>query len=485
MGVSDEVPDCRLGSGRLMMSNRRLYNLAIIALTGAAASGAPLALQPASSAPTDLSGNGCQIEGTVFDAWQAQQMTNHWLKLILVPKLGGRLMQVMFARHPFLFVNPKYRGQYFPPSEDTRKWFNYGGDKIWPMPEGSQDDQHWPGPISDALDDGDYAFHVISQGSQCAVRLDGPPDARTGLQYSREISIASDSPQISFRATMKNVSTHPIRWSVQSVTQYDTADAAHPDTYNHDFWAFTAANAQSAYLDGYHVRSGLAEDPSYSVTNRLFALHWLYLQGEAWIDSPAGWLAVIDGSSQFAIIERFHFDRAREYPGKATVVFYKNGPAVELDSQGKAVVRTSSEDAPFYMEAELNSPMVQLAPGESYTFNTEWFPTRIGSNFKTATEAGVTGQPLNASATGDSVKLSGTLGVFFPGQLTARFYDNSGAELTKVPLRDVDPAEIVNLSQEIRALAAAKKVSIDLMTHDRIDRGSLGDAEIQRNAGGS
>ena len=466
------------------MGKGRLYNLAIMALLGAAASGAPVTSQPPSPALKELSGSGCQIEGRVFDGWQAQQMTNHWLKLILVPKLGGRLMQVMFRGHPFLFVNPKYRGQYFPPSGDARNWFNYGGDKIWPMPEGSQDDQHWPGPISDALDDGDYAFRIVSQDAHCAVRLEGPPDARTGLQYSREISIASDSPQISFRATMKNASTRPIRWSVQSVTQYDTADAANPETYNRDFWAFTPANARSSYLDNYHVRSGLAEDPSYSVKNGLFALHWQYLQGEVWIDSPAGWLAVVDGSRQFAVIERFHFDRATEYPGRATVIFYKNGPAVELDSHGKAVIRTSSEDAPFYMEAELNSPMVPLPPGESYTFNTEWFPTRMASDFTTATDAGVVGEPLNASATGDGVKLSGTLGVFFPGQLTARFFDSNGAELAKVPLRDVDPAEIVNLDQEIRPPAAAKRVSLDLMTRDGIDRGSLGGAEIQHNAGG-
>jgi len=420
----------------------------------------------------------------VFDGWQAQQMANRWLKLIFVPKLGGRLMQVTFAGHPFLFVNPKYRGQYFPPSEKTLQWFNYGGDKIWPMPEGSEDDQHWPGPVSDALDDGDYAFRSISHAQQCVVRLDGPPDARTGLEYSREISIGSDTPEISFRATMKNSSTHPIRWSVESVTQYDTADTAHSD-YNHDFWAFTPANAQSSYLDGFHVRSGLAEDPSYSVKNQMFLLHWLYLQGEVWIDSPAGWVAVVDGSSQFALVERFHFDHGAEYPGKATVIFYKNGPAVELDSQGKAAIRTSPEDAPYYMEAELNSPMVQLAPGGSYRFDTEWFPTRIGSDLKAATDAGVIGTPLGAAAKSAGVKLSATLGVFFPGQLTARFYDSNGRELAKVPVRDVDPAEIINLDREIRAPAAAKRVSLDLITRDGMDRGSLDDVEIQHNAGGS
>jgi Domain of unknown function (DUF4380) len=486
LGVSEGKPGFTPDrSRRLLMSMRRISELAIVAWLAAGASRPAARFGRASAAPQNPSERGCRIEANTFEGWPAQQMTNRWLKLTLAPELGGRLIQVSFAGHLFLFVNPKYRGHYFPPSEDTRQWFNYGGDKIWPLPEGSEDDQHWPGPMSDVLDDGDYAFHVVSQGAQCAVRLDGPPDPRTGLEYSREITIASDSPEISFQATMKNAAIHPIRWSVQSVTQYDTADPANAAAYNHDFWAFTPANAQSSYVDGFHVRSGLAEDPSYSLKNGMFSLHWLDLQGEVWIDSTAGWLAVVDGSSQFALVERFHFDPAAEYPGKATVIFYKNGPAVELDAQGQAAIRTSADDAPFYMEAELNSPMVRLAPGESYTFHTEWFPTRMGSDCKAATAAGVIGEPLRASLTSGGVKVVGTFGVFFPGQLAARFFDKQGTEMATTPLGGVDPSRMVKLDREIEAPRTAERVSLRLTTSEGMDRGSLGEAEILRRAGGS
>ena len=450
-------------------------------LTIVASSG--LAYPRIGTEPGQSSESECRIEPTVFDGWQAQRITNQWLQLILVPQLGGRLMQVTFAGHPFLFVNPKYRGQYFLPVEGTRKWFNYGGDKIWPMPEGSQDDQHWPGPIADALDDGNYAFNVASQGSQCVVQLEGPPDARTGLQYTREISVGSDSPEISFRATMRNASTHPIRWSVQSVTQYDTADARNATTFNHDFWAFAPANPSSSYLDSFHVRSGVADDPSYSVKNGLFALHWLYLQGEVWVDSAAGWVAVVDGASHFAMVERFDFESSAEYPGKATVIFYKNGPAVGIDSKGAAVIRTSSEDSPFYMEAELNSPMVQLAPGESYTFNTRWFPTRIGSDLRTVTDACAIDEPLAVAITNDGVKLSGTVGVFFAGKLVARFIGKDDSELAAIPLQAVNPADVLTLNQQVKAPAGAKRVSLRLVDRRGVDRGSLGEARINHDAG--
>ena len=177
----------------------------------------------------------------VFEGWQAQQVANDWVHLTFVPQLGGRLMQVTFNGHPYLFVNPVYKGKYISPAEAAGRWINYGGDKIWPLPEGNDDEQHWQG-ASTPLDDGPYAFTILAQGPRCAVRLEGPPDPPTGLQYTREISIGSDSPEISFHAITKNFTGHSIAWSVQSVSQYDLSDASDPTQYNHDFWAFTPLN---------------------------------------------------------------------------------------------------------------------------------------------------------------------------------------------------------------------------------------------------
>jgi hypothetical protein len=93
----------------------------------------------------------CRVEAVNYRGWNAQQLSNQWIQLIVVPQNGGRLMQVSFAGHRDLFVNPKYAGRYLPP--DPRQWFNYGGDKLWLLPEGNNDEQHWAGG-SDILDDG-------------------------------------------------------------------------------------------------------------------------------------------------------------------------------------------------------------------------------------------------------------------------------------------------------------------------------------------
>jgi hypothetical protein len=261
----------------------------------------------------------CHIETVEYEGWEAQELSNRWVKLIVVPQNGGRLMQVIFGTHAYLFVNPQYAGKYLPPAQG--KWFNYGGDKLWPLPEGTQDEQHWAGG-SDVLDDGPYSFQASSQDRQCAITLTGPADPRTGLQFMRTVSLDSDSPQIRFHALMKNSAAHPIEWSVQSVSQYNTADPRDASRYNRDFRAFTPANPHSSYLERYHVRFGPAENPFATVReNGLFTVHYGYLAAELWLDSTAGWLAVVDGATGYAMVERSHYLASAQYPGKASVIF--------------------------------------------------------------------------------------------------------------------------------------------------------------------
>ncbi len=424
----------------------------------------------------------CRVRSIEFQGWKAEELSNPWIRLIIVPQLGGRLMQVEFGGHAYLFVNPKYKGKYFPPEPNSKasEWFNYGGDKLWPLPEGRDDDQHWAGPKSDVLDDGDYKLTMVSEKPTCKVRLDGPADPVTGLQFSREISVGSDSPEVSFHALMTNSSAHPIRWSIQSVTQYDTADVRDPGRYNRDFWAFAPINAHSVYIDGYRVRNGLADDPSFEVNDGLFTLHWLYLENEVWLDSDAGWLAVVDNATKYGMIERFQYAASEEYPGKASVIFYKNGAALELDGEGMPMLRSSNpQEAPYYMEAEINSPMIQLAPGTSYVLDTRWFPVRVSKEIKTVAAVGVIERPLIAFFSAQGLHLSGVFGVFFPGKLTADVFDAHGTK-SDVVLESVDPLNVVELDRTLQVSSEATRVALHLVNDQGADLGILGEALISK-----
>jgi hypothetical protein len=419
----------------------------------------------------------CSIEATNYKGWSAEELSNRWVKLEVVPQNGGRLMQVIFNGHSFLFVNPKYEGKYLPP--DPSEWFNYGGDKLWLLPEGNDDEQHWVGN-SDLLDDGPYTFRKVSEGKECEIELTGPADPQTGIQIQRTIHLDADSPRIRFHATMQNKAGHDIQWSMQSVSQYNTADASVPSRNSHNFWAFTPANPFSSYLNRYHVRFGPAENPAASVKDDgLFALHYVHLAAELWLDSTQGWLAVVDGDSRYAMVERFRYEKSEDYPGKASVIFWTNGPEVRLNSDGVPSLTSGNDASPYYLEAEINSPLVRLRPGETRDLDTEWFPTRSGTEFHGVEDAGIVVHPLQATRleTG-SIRLSGSFGVFFAGRLVAHLYNEHGASLGTMPLTQVEPADPVVLEMELKPPAKPSRISLHLEDSNGLDRGSLQEVQV-------
>lgn len=434
--------------------------------------------KPDATAAT-LPAANCRVDPVNYRGWQAQQVSNAWIKLIFVPQNGGRLMQVIFDGHPYLFVNERYAGKYLPPSNS--QWFNYGGDKLWVLPEGNDDERHWVGN-SDVLDDAPYEFQVRSQGQHCEVALSGPADAQTGLQFTRTVRLDADSTTIKFHAVVKNASGHPIEWAVQSVSQYDTADARDRARHNKNFWGFTKTSPSSSYLNQYHVKFGPAENTAAQVrSNGLFALRYKPLAAELWIDSKDGWLAVVDSDTRYAMVERFHYDETKPYPGKASVIFWTNGAELHQHPDGTTTFGDSHEGPPeIYMEAELNSPMVRLEPGEDFNFDTAWFPTRADAKFEGVTDAGVVLSPLRATGAGaNEFALSGSFGVFFAGNLVAHLYDEHGAASGTRTLDAVDPSKPVTLRTSVSGAGRTGRVSVHVVDHNGVDRGALGEVAVE------
>ena len=420
----------------------------------------------------------CTVQAADYLGWKAQEMSNPWVKLMIVPQLGGRLMQVTFGGHDFLFVNNQLKGQYLPPETTGHRWINYGGDKIWPMPEGSQDEQHWAGAGGEPLDNGTFELQVLSHGKECKVRLTGPVDPAIGQQYIRDISIGANSPVISFHAVMKNVSGYPQTWSEQSVSEYNAASSDDPSQFNPKFWGLTPANPQSIFLNGYHVRTGTATNPSYSVSDGLFRLHWSGVGGEVWVDSPGGWLAVVDGSSGYTMVERNRFDPKAEYPGKATMLFFTTG---QRPANGRARPNPTPSATPpspiYYMEAEVNSPMVELGPGETYAMDTQWYPARMGSDFKTTTYSGVVGHHWLLRERRWSRALRKIWSVL-PGQLVAHYYSRGGSALGVATLDSVTPLQPIKLQTTVHAQAGTARVSLHLLDEQGLDRGPLAETLV-------
>jgi len=164
------------------------------------------------------------------------------------------------------------------------------------------------------------------------------------------------------------------------------------------------------------------------------------------------------------------------------VIFYKNGPMLQMNAKGFPYLpSTTLEKTPYYMEAELNSPMAVLGPGETYAFDTNWFPSRLSQDFTTVTDAGLIGKPLVVRRTGDSLDLSGSFGAFYPGELRAFLYDEGGLKQKEVALQPVRPQDPVALHQSIAAAKNIARVSLHLIDSNGADRGALGEEFVTIN----
>ena len=180
------------------------------------------------------------------------------------------------------------------------------------------------------------------------------------------------------------------------------------------------------------------------------------------------------------MIERFHFDPAATYPGKATVIFYKNGPSVEFDETGKPKLSEDGQQKePYYMEAELNSPLVTLEPGANYAFDTTWFPLRTGADVLRVTEAGIVTSKLQVSGSKEHIGLKGTFGVVIPGHLQLRLYTRSGRDAKNLMLDAVSPQKQVTLDQDIPVDFAVSRVSLHLLDDDGKDWGMIDEAGVR------
>ena len=56
-----------------------------------------------------VSTSGCTVKSTNYLGWKAEELANPWVTLEIVPQIGGRLIQVTFGGHDFLYVNPTRR----------------------------------------------------------------------------------------------------------------------------------------------------------------------------------------------------------------------------------------------------------------------------------------------------------------------------------------------------------------------------------------
>jgi len=200
-------------------------------------------------------GASCHVEQTNYMGWQAQQVSNPWVKLIFVPQNGGRLMQVIFDG-PSVSVceSPLCWETLFPLQQAnglTMAATNCG------VLRGKPGRAALAGN-SDLLDDGPFEFQVLSQGQRLRNFLDGASRPQTGFAVyekrgsRRGLAAHQLSRSDKERERASDRMVRAIGLSVQYGRRKDSS------RHNQNFWAFSRTNSSSSYLNRYHVKFGPA-----------------------------------------------------------------------------------------------------------------------------------------------------------------------------------------------------------------------------------
>jgi len=401
----------------------------------------------------------CSLEEVHYRGWKALRLSNGLVTLHVVPQIGGRIIQAELGGRPYFWINPDTEGKVFPPEESggakDRAWKNYGGSKLWPAPQGWEREDQWPGPGDPVLDASPFRVEVLEKGpSAAALRLTSPDDPYSGVRFARTIRLAPGTSRVDFTLEMKNVSTRRVRWSVWEVVQHLVLEkGADPAAARSPVRVYCPVNPKSRFPGGVNTMFGLVNDPRYSVCPATGILEGEY----AWrvhkvgLDSDGGWLAVVDGATKHAFLQTFRHEPHREYPDGASVEFWFNGPGPFVINRNIIESPKDPAQSPAFLESEVLSPLVPLAPGESCSFGTEWYLTRVGTPILAPGGGGVAHRSFRAVRSGGRVKVEGGFGVFYAGEAELQLKDSGGFPVVRESLGRVTPLEPVSVSKELDA----------------------------------
>jgi len=432
---------------------------------------------------------GASAGESSYRGWNTIELDNGLIEVQVAPDIGGRIIQITLGKSEYFWVNDQLAGTLPPPTGvgPNGEWLNYGGDKLWPAPQGWDRDDQWHGPPDPVLDGSPHAGAVlVGEGSPVSVQLTSQKDKRSGVQFSRVIKMFDGSSRVGIDSTMRNIDTKPRRWGIWEVTQHN---AANPQGAGHNekMWAYCPINPKSIYARGYNVMFGLVNNPEFKpdYDSGILRVHYERMVGKIGMDSSAGWLAVVNGTVGNVFVERFSYYPDTEYPDGASVEIWTHGPGRWVQSGEVYEMNDDPIECPYFMESEVLSPFADLQPGETYSFHLDLYAATIGGNYPVldCTNVGVTCEQFAAKVLGDKLNLTGRFGVFCTGKAGVVLLDAAGSEVANAELDTVlTPAQPCVVSSDVEVNVPAEAATVCLVVIDATGKqlGELARAQIKR-----
>jgi len=331
-----------------------------------------------------------EVQEVDYLGWRCLKMANSNTEVYLAPEIGGRIIQYVYLGHPFLWVNKKLMGKVYPIIENNcfENWKSYGGDKVWPAPQGWDGAHQWPGP-GDEVMDAPYKAEIIKRsGDYVQVRMiSSGKGGYAGVQFITELSLFDESSRVYFKTTMKNVSKKETEWGIWRVSQMDFSGPA-PKTYNDRAYLVIPLNPNSIWPERFKVMFGLAEswnwNPDYNKNQMI--VKYMNLVGKIGLDPYNGWAGFVDEASGFSYVQRYETFPGAKYPDNSTFYVWVAGRGEFIH---KHKLLTAEDDPEMrFIEMEILSPQIKLKPGESHSLYSSWEAVRGNLNMLRDLEMG-------------------------------------------------------------------------------------------------
>ena len=140
------------------------------------------------------------------------------------------------------------------------------------------------------------------------------------------------------------------------------------------------------------------------------------------------------------------------------------------------ILRTAA--VPSCLEVSLLSPLRTVQAGDSLEISSDWFATRVGSPIVRCSDVAAVREPLKLTRKDDKLRLTGTLGVFAPGNLAIVLQDAAGAAIGQPILIKVSPADEVKVDKTLAEEATARKLVVELQNSKGTPLGQVAELEM-------
>lgn len=364
-----------------------------------------------------------------FCGWKSLTLENAYTRLDVVPELGGKIMGFELRGTQILWHDTEKEG-YVEKDQGYgfgQKFFNPGGAKVWPAPQGWSGKNEWPGPPDNVLDGSPYEGALADS----VIRVTGPKDdgeGRTGLQYTHTYSLVPYSSVAKLNLSMTNVVNRPVTWGLWHLATVPV---------DRNFTVYVPVNKGD-----WHVLFGEKNNPQWlEVENGLFRVKYDKKVGKVGMKVREGWAAWHDEDSDVVFVMFFPVKKGAKYPDNGSNFEIWTSGAGSIKINGQDVASEYSPDTAL-MELEVMGPLTPLNPGESTTLDVAWAACRC-SGVKRVVPGGVVVEEMKLE--GDTV--TGKFGVFYGGRLQAVYLDRNKKQVGINNVGEVSPLTEIIISR--------------------------------------